>query len=124
MTARSPLLLLAPHLTWPARNGADLTHDALAESLSRRVPYVDVVGTTEVVRYAQGEGYLQMTGDRALVLVDELFSVDDLNASDLQERLKRAEDESAGAEDGSEEKRLAERDRRRYEAFLKLTDSA
>ena len=28
---------------------------------------------SEVVRYAQGEGYLQMTGDRALVLVDELF---------------------------------------------------
>ena len=79
---------------------------------------------SEVVRYAQGEGYLQMTGDRALVLVDELFSVDDLDASDLRERLKRAEDESANAEDGSEEKRLAERDRRRYEAFLKLTEGS
>ena len=75
---------------------------------------------SEVVRYAQGEGYLQMTGDRALVLVDELFGVDDLDASDLRERLKRAEDEAANAEDGSEEKRLAERDKRRYEAFLKL----
>ena len=79
---------------------------------------------SEVVRYAQGEGYLQMTGERALVLVDELFSVDDLDASDLRERLKRAEDEAASAEDGSEEKRLAERDKRRYEAFLKLDRSA
>ena len=35
---------------------------------------------SEVIRYAQGEGFLQMTGDRALVLVDEVFSVDDLNA--------------------------------------------
>ena len=79
---------------------------------------------SEVVRYAQGEGFLQMTGDRALVLVDEVFKVDDLNASDLQERLKRAEDELASAEDDSEERRQAERDKRRYEAFLKLTQSA
>jgi F-type H+-transporting ATPase subunit epsilon len=79
---------------------------------------------SEVVRYAQGEGYLQMTGERALVLVDELFEVSSLNASDLRERLKRAEDEASSAEDGSEEKRLAERDRRRYEAFLKLAESS
>ena len=79
---------------------------------------------SEVVRYAQGEGYLQMTGERALVLVDELFEVGNLNASDLRERLKRAEDEASSAEDGSEEKRLAERDKRRYEAFLKLAESA
>ena len=76
---------------------------------------------SEVVRYAQGEGYLQMTGERALVLVDELFEVGNLNASDLRERLKRAEDEASSAEDGSEEKRLAERDKRRYEAFLKIS---
>ena len=76
---------------------------------------------SEVIRLAQGEGFLQMTGDHALVLVDEVFSVDDLNASELRDRLSRAEDESASAEDGSEEKRAAERDRRRYEAFLKLT---
>ena len=79
---------------------------------------------SEVVRYAQGEGYLQMTGERALVLVDELFEVSKLDASDLRERLKRAEDEASGAEDGSEEKRLAERDKRRYEAFLKLAESS
>jgi len=75
---------------------------------------------SEVVRYAQGEGFLQMTGDRALILVDEVFGVDDLNASDLRDRLQRAEDELSSAEEGSEERRLAERDKRRYEAFLKL----
>ena len=79
---------------------------------------------TEVIRFAQGEGFLQMTGDRALVLVDEVFSVDKLNAADLQDRLKRAEDELASAEDGSEERRAAERDKRRYEAFLKLAANA
>jgi F-type H+-transporting ATPase subunit epsilon len=77
---------------------------------------------SEVVRYAQGEGFLQMTGDRALVLVDELFSVDDLDVSDLRERVKRAEDEAANAEEGTEERRIAERDKRRYEAFLKLAE--
>jgi F-type H+-transporting ATPase subunit epsilon len=75
---------------------------------------------SEVVRYAQGEGFLQTMGDRALVLVDEVFKVDDLNASDLQDRLQRAEDELSSSEEGSEERRAAERDKRRYEAFLKL----
>ena len=79
---------------------------------------------SEVVRYAQGEGFLQMTGDRALVLVDEVFGVDDLDASDLRERVKRAEDEAANAEEGSEERRAAERDKRRYEAFLKLAEGS
>jgi F-type H+-transporting ATPase subunit epsilon len=77
---------------------------------------------SEVIRYAQGEGFLQMTGDHALILVDEVFGVDDLNASDLRDRLQRAEDELSSAEEGSEERRLAERDKRRYEAFLKLAE--
>ena len=77
---------------------------------------------SEVVRYAQGEGFLQMTGDRALILVDEVFGVDDLNASDLQDRLQRAQDEVSSSEEGTEERRAAERDQRRYEAFLKLAE--
>ena len=79
---------------------------------------------SEVIRFAQGEGFLQMTGDRALVLVDEVFGVDDLNAADLQDRLRRAEDELSSAEDGTEEQAAAKRDKRRYEAFLKLTQSS
>ena len=79
---------------------------------------------SEVVRYAQGEGFLQMTGERALILVDEAFGIDDLNASDLRDRLQRAEDELSSSEEGTEERRAAERDKRRYEAFLKLTQSS
>jgi F-type H+-transporting ATPase subunit epsilon len=77
---------------------------------------------SEVIRYAQGEGFLQMTGDRALILVDEVFGVDDLNATDLRDRLQRAEDELSSSEEGTEERRAAERDKRRYEAFLKLAE--
>ena len=79
---------------------------------------------SEVVRYAQGEGFLQMTGEHALVLVDEVFAVDDLDASDLRERLKRAEQELSNAQEGSEEARAAARDQRRYEAFLKLAEGS
>jgi F-type H+-transporting ATPase subunit epsilon len=77
---------------------------------------------SEVVRYAQGEGFLQMTGDRALLLVDEIFGVEDLDAADLRDRLQRCDDEVSSSEEGTEERRAAERDKRRLEAFLKLAE--
>ena len=78
---------------------------------------------TDVVRYAQGEGFLQISGVHALVLVDEVFEVDQLDRSDLQDRLRRAEQDRDGAEEGTEELRAAERDVRRYEAFMKILDT-
>jgi F-type H+-transporting ATPase subunit epsilon len=77
---------------------------------------------TDVVRFAQGEGYLQVAGDRALVLVDEAFALEDLDAGDLRERLRRAEDELSRAEEDTEEQRAAARDKRRYEAFLTIAE--
>lgn len=77
---------------------------------------------SDVVAYAQGEGFLQVTGDRALVLVDEALPVGDLDAGNLRERLDRARQELEDSEDGSEARRAAERDVRRYEAFLKLAE--
>jgi F-type H+-transporting ATPase subunit epsilon len=79
---------------------------------------------SEVVRFAQGEGFLQVSGSRALVLVDEAFPVDRLDAADLQDRLRRAEEALRGAAEGSEEARQAERDRRRYAAFAELAGGA
>ncbi len=75
---------------------------------------------SDVVRYAQGEGFLPVYGNRALLLVAEIFEIDELNSSELEERLQRAESEMEKAEEGSEERRAAERDKRRYEAFLEL----
>jgi F-type H+-transporting ATPase subunit epsilon len=77
---------------------------------------------SDVVRFAQGEGFLQVTGERALVLVDEAFALDDLDASDLRDRLRRAEDALSKAEEGTEEQRAAAREKRRYEAFLKIAE--
>jgi len=75
---------------------------------------------SDVVRYAQGEGFLQIAGTHALVLVDEVFPVDELDTSDLRSRLERAEQELANADEDTEEARAAARDKRRYEAFLKI----
>ncbi|MGI8593866.1 MAG: ATP synthase F1 subunit epsilon [Solirubrobacteraceae bacterium] len=77
---------------------------------------------SDVVRFAQGEGYLQIGGNRVLVLVEEATAPDDLDASELQDRLKRAEQELEGAEEDSEERRLAEREQRRLKAFLEIAE--
>jgi F-type H+-transporting ATPase subunit epsilon len=79
---------------------------------------------SDVIRYAQGEGFLQIAGEHALILVDEVFEVEALNTSDLQDRLRQAEQECERAEEGTEELRAAERDKRRYEAFLKIAEGS
>jgi F-type H+-transporting ATPase subunit epsilon len=78
---------------------------------------------SEVVRFAQGEGFLQMSGTHALVLVDEVFPIDELDAGAMTDRLREAEQRVERAEEDSEERRQAERDRRRYEAFSKLAEN-
>jgi glycosyltransferase involved in cell wall biosynthesis len=54
MTFGESLLILAPHLQLPARNGADVTLVELAPALSAYFPDVLLVGSSEVVRYAAG----------------------------------------------------------------------
>jgi F-type H+-transporting ATPase subunit epsilon len=78
---------------------------------------------SEIERYAQGEGYLQVGSEGVLVLVEEAVPPGDLNASDLQDRLRRAQDAAQQAEDGTEEQRRAQRDARRWEAFLRIAQA-
>ena len=75
---------------------------------------------SEIERFARGEGYIQVGADGVLVLVEEATPPDQLNASDLEDRLRRAEEAAERAEDGSEEQRRAQRDRKRWEAFLRI----
>jgi F-type H+-transporting ATPase subunit epsilon len=81
-------------------------------------------GESDVLRYAQGEGYVQMYGNRTLLLVEEAIAPDDLDVEDLKGRLERAETEIEEAEDESEAKRAAERAKRRYEAFIEIAQSS
>jgi F-type H+-transporting ATPase subunit epsilon len=75
---------------------------------------------TEFDRFAQGEGYIQVNPEGVLVLVEEAVPPDDLNTADLQDRLRRAEESAERAEEGSEEQRRCLRDKRRWEAFLRI----
>jgi F-type H+-transporting ATPase subunit epsilon len=78
---------------------------------------------SEIERYAQGEGYIQVSAEGVLVLVEEAMSPDQLNTSDLQDRLRRAEESAERAEEGSEEQRRCLRDKKRWEAFLRIAGS-
>jgi F-type H+-transporting ATPase subunit epsilon len=77
----------------------------------------------DVERFAQGEGFLQVSSEQTLILVDELVPVGDLDTSELQDRLRNAESECEKAEEGSEARRVAEREKRRFEAFLKIAQN-
>ena len=78
---------------------------------------------SDIVRFAQAEGYLQMTGEHALVLVEEAIAPEDLDRSATEDRLKQARDGVEKADDGSEERARHQRDIKRYEAFLKVGES-
>jgi F-type H+-transporting ATPase subunit epsilon len=79
---------------------------------------------SEIVRFAQAEGYLQVAGNQVLVLVEEAIPPEDLDVSKLQERLSEAERElSEAGEDDSERRRVATRDKRRLEQFIAIAES-
>ncbi len=50
---------------------------------------------SDIVRFAQGEGYLQVADNHALVLVEEAHEPGELDTAQLQDRLSRAEDRAA-----------------------------
>ena len=96
--------------------------------LANHQPMLAMLDPTELRLYssesdytslAQGEGYLQVQRDsRVLILVDEAGKPEDLDASEWEDKLRRAEEEIKDAEEGSHQRHVAERDKRRAEAFL------
>jgi F-type H+-transporting ATPase subunit epsilon len=77
---------------------------------------------SDIVRYAQSEGYLQVGENRALLLIEEAHEPDALDAAQLRDRLQQAERELDDAGEDSEKRRVAERDKRRWEAFLRIAE--
>jgi F-type H+-transporting ATPase subunit epsilon len=95
--------------------------------LARHAPLMAILEPTElrlyksesdVVRFAQGEGYLQVVDNSALVLVEEAIPPENIDRGAFESRLREARDAAERAEEGSEERARAEREVRRYEAFL------
>ncbi len=77
---------------------------------------------SDVIRFAQSEGYLQVADNHALLLVEEAHEPDSLDAGELRERLQQAEREFDDAGENTERRRAAERDKRRWEAFLRIAE--
>jgi F-type H+-transporting ATPase subunit epsilon len=75
-----------------------------------------------VVALAQGEGYVQVADGRVLILVEEAVDPSSLDVSALREKLQTAERELEQADENSEAARVAARDKRRTEAFLRLAE--
>ena len=78
---------------------------------------------SDVVRFAQGEGYLQVADNRALVLVEEAIPPDEVDRGAFESRLKEAQQQVERCEEGSEERARAEREVKRYAAFLESGQS-
>jgi F-type H+-transporting ATPase subunit epsilon len=78
---------------------------------------------SDVVSFAQAEGYMQVANNRALLLVEEAHPPGELDAGELRERLSQAERELESAGDDTERRRVAERDKRRWEQFSRITGS-
>src|SRR2546423_6808471 len=78
---------------------------------------------SDIVKFAQGEGYLQVVENSALVLVEEAVDPDNLDRSDIESRLEEAQRSVEEAEEGSEERARYERNVLRYKAFLEVAGS-
>jgi F-type H+-transporting ATPase subunit epsilon len=97
--------------------------------LANHAPLMAILDPTElrlhrsdgdVVSFAQGEGYLQVVDNTAMVLVEEAHAPEDVDRSDVESRLKEARDAMERAEEGSEERNRYERNVKRYETFLEV----
>jgi F-type H+-transporting ATPase subunit epsilon len=73
---------------------------------------------SDIVRFAQAEGYLQFADNQALVLVEEAIAPEALDRQTFQTRLDEARKAADSGEEGTEAHARALRDIRRYEAFL------
>jgi F-type H+-transporting ATPase subunit epsilon len=76
----------------------------------------------EIVRYAASEGYIQVADNHAMLLVGEVHEADSLDVAQLREFLSRAESEISSSEEDSEKRRQALREKRRWEAFLRIAE--
>ena len=99
--------------------------------LARHAPLMAILEPTElrlyksesdVVRFAQGEGYLQVVDNSALVLVEEAIPPEKIDRGAFEARLREARDAVDRAAEGSEERSRAQREVRRYEAFLEVLE--
>ncbi len=76
----------------------------------------------DILRFAQSEGYIQVGGNHAMLLLQDVTKPEDLDASVIRERLSEAERELEAADQDSERHRQALREQRRWQAYLKVAE--
>jgi F-type H+-transporting ATPase subunit epsilon len=102
------------------------------------------ISDSEIKRYAQSEGYLQVFSNRVLVLVEECIEPDRIDAGGQRERLRRAEEaleridqqaleqrvrEARTTEERDEARQLTAQydkalaDKKRAEVFLRIAEA-
>jgi F-type H+-transporting ATPase subunit epsilon len=77
---------------------------------------------SDILRYAQAEGFMQMSDNHALLLLEEVAEIDSLDRSELEALREQARSARDAAEPRSEEASRAARELRRVEAFLAILD--
>lgn len=80
------------------------------------------ISEQEVKRYAQAHGWLQVFGNKAQLLVEEVIDPADLDASELRERITADEKELDSVEKGSAAATRVAKDLQRSKAFLKIAE--
>jgi F-type H+-transporting ATPase subunit epsilon len=78
---------------------------------------------TEIKRFAQGDGFLQMAENSLLMLVEEAIPVDELDVADLTAKLEEAQGRLDSAEEGSAALERAQRDVNRWTRYLEIANS-
>jgi F-type H+-transporting ATPase subunit epsilon len=77
---------------------------------------------TEILRFAQSEGYMQIGGNHAMLLVQEIKKPEELDVALLRERLNEAERDLEASGEDSERRRLALREQKRWQVFLEVAE--
>jgi len=81
------------------------------------------VSDSETIRYAQAEGWLEVYANKAVVLIGEAIPPDELDPSDLKQRLEDAQHRLDEADEDSAAYDQAERDRARAQTFLEVAEN-
>ena len=78
---------------------------------------------SEIVRFAQSEGYLRVGGNHAMLLVEDAKAPEQLDVATLRERLAEAERELHDAGEDTERRRVASADQKRWRTFLEIAEA-
>jgi F-type H+-transporting ATPase subunit epsilon len=79
---------------------------------------------TEVKRFAQGDGFLQMAENSLLMLVEEAIPVEELDLADLRSKLEDAQGRLDAADESSAHQERAQRDVHRWTRYIEIAEGA